>query len=215
MAETRVRLSIFPLAGAILLPRAQLPLHIFEMRYRALVKDAMARDRRIAMIQPREPEEDDNENPPLFEVGCVGKVAEVEALDDGRFNVILEGVSRFRVVRELDVTTPFRQIEGSIAGFGDEREPAPLSIAMRGGLFSESRKFATALGYAVDWDAVEELDDEALVNMITQVAPFDIASKQALLEVETMEERSDMLIQFMEFFRMHQATGGDDRATLQ
>ncbi|MBC2776312.1 LON peptidase substrate-binding domain-containing protein [Parasphingopyxis marina] len=215
MGETRVRLSIFPLAGAILLPRAQLPLHIFEMRYRALVKDAMARDRRIAMIQPREPEEDDNENPPLFEVGCVGKVAEVEALDDGRFNVILEGVSRFRVIRELDVTTPFRQIEGSIEGFGDDIEPDPLSIAMRGGLFDESRKFATALGYAVDWDAVQELDDEALVNMITQVAPFDIASKQALLEAASMEERSEMLIQFMEFFRMHQATGGDDRATLQ
>jgi Lon protease-like protein len=211
MSEPPVRLSIFPLAGAILLPRAQLPLHIFEPRYQALVTDAMARDRRIAMIQPR----DQSDKPALFNVGCIGKVSEVEALDDGRFNLILEGLTRFRVVRELDSTTAFRQIEAIISEFGDDIVDDPLSIALRGGLIAESKRFARLLGYAVDWSAVETLDDESLVNMISQVAPFDVAAKQALLEAPASADRAELLIQFMEFFRMHQQTGGEDSATLQ
>ena len=108
-----------------------MPLHIFEPRYQALVKDAMARDRRIAMIQPRsEGGEDGGRNPPLFEVGCIGKVAEVEAMEDGRFNIILEGLTRFRIVRELDVTTSFRQVEAITQEFGDDAVAEPLSIAM-------------------------------------------------------------------------------------
>ena len=213
MSENPVRLSIFPLAGAILLPRAQLPLHIFEPRFRALVQDAMARDRRIAMIQPRG--ESGGDRPALFDIGCIGKIAEVEAMDDGRFNLILDGLTRFRIVRELDVTTAFRQVEAVTGEFDDEAGAEPLSIAMRGGLIDESKKFAAALGYSVDWDAVDTLDDETLVNMVAQVAPFDTVAKQALLEAPTIDDRSELLIQFMQFFRMHQQAGGDDRATLQ
>ena len=94
------RISLFPLAGALLFPRAYLPLHIFEPRYRAMVKDALARDRRIGMVQPRG---GGGPKPALFEVGCLGRIADVEALDDGRFNLVLEGLTRFRIVRELDV----------------------------------------------------------------------------------------------------------------
>lgn len=211
MSESPIRLSIFPLAGAILLPRAQLPLHIFEPRYQALVQDSMARDRRIAMIQPRS----DGDRPDLFDVGCIGKVAEVEAMDDGRFNLILDGLTRFRLVRELDATTPFRQVEAVTGEFDDDAVAEPLSIAMRGGLIDESKTFASALGYSVDWEAVDTLDDETLVNMIAQVAPFDTVAKQALIEAPTIDDRSELLIQFMQFFRMHQQSGGDDRATLQ
>ena len=103
------RLSIFPLQGALLFPGLHLPLHLFEPRYRALITDALARDRRIAMIQPQGPGDD----APLFGIGCVGKIGEFEALDDGRFNVILEGVARFRLIRELDVATPFRRSRAS------------------------------------------------------------------------------------------------------
>jgi len=214
MAQTPVRLSLFPLAGAILLPRAQLPLHIFEMRYRSLVKDAMARDRRIAMIQPRE-DAAEGERTSLFDIGCVGRIAEVEALDDGRFNLILEGTTRFKLIRELDAATSFRQAEAITDLFDDEAEAEPLSIALRGGLIDESKKFADMLGYAVDWDAIETLDDENFVNMVAQVAPFDVAAKQMLLEAPTIADRAELIIQFMQFFRMHQQQGGDDRATLQ
>lgn len=211
-----MRLSIFPLAGAILLPHSQLPLHIFEMRYRALVKDAMARDRRIAMIQPRVRVESEGDRPPLFDIGCIGRVAEVEALDDGRFNIILEGTTRFRLVEELDAATAFRQVEASVEEFaGDEYEAEPLPIALRGGLLDESKRFARILGYDVDWDAYEQLDDETMVNLAAQVSPFDTAAKQALLEAPDIAERAELLIQFMEFFRAHEERGGDGRATLQ
>jgi Lon protease-like protein len=207
------RLSIFPLAGALLFPRTHLPLHIFEPRYRALVSDALARDRRIAMIQPRDQPAGASQSD-LFDVGCVGRIAQFEALDDGRFNVVLEGLTRFRLVSEIDVTTPFRQIQASFDGFDDADEQPPLGIALRADLERESRRFADARGYAVDWDAVGRLDDESLVNGIAQIAPFDVASKQALLESATVPERADLLVQFLQFFRL-QDSGGESGGTLQ
>ena len=98
--STLTRLSIFPLPGAILFPRLRLPLHIFEPRYRALISDAMARDQMIAMIQPR-PGHALGGAPPLFDIGCIGKIEHVEAMEDGRYNIILDGLSRFRVRREV------------------------------------------------------------------------------------------------------------------
>jgi Lon protease-like protein len=200
------RLSIFPLTGALLFPGMQLPLHIFEPRYRALVRDAMARDRRIGMIQPR----DSGPVPSLFDMGCIGRVGEIEALEDGRFNIVLTGIARFRVRRELDVTTPFRQVEAMI-----ERELDPdeaLAPIERASLERESRRFADAQGYLVDWAAVTRLDDAALVNGIAQVAPFDAASKQSLLEAPTLKERAERAIQLMQFFGR---TDEDGPSTLQ
>ena len=208
--KTLTRMSAFPLTGALLFPRMQLPLHIFEPRYRALVSDAMARDRRIAMIQPRHSESGGmGEKPPLFQTGCVGHIAQVEALEDGRYNLVLEGVSRFTLVRELDVTTPFRQIEGI---FIDDSEDPGLGIADRASVEIEARKFAMSQGYVVDWEAVTRLDDEALINGIAQIAPFDVAAKQALLEATTLSDRADLIVQLMQFFGRHD---GDDRVTLQ
>ncbi len=203
---TATRLSIFPLSGAILFPGLQLPLHIFEPRYRALVGDALARDRRIAMIQPQEV----REGAPLFEVGCVGKIEDVETTEDGRYNIVLGGVARFRVLRELGVATPFRQIEAELIA-----EPADetLSLGERASFEAEARKFADAQGYAIDWDSVARLDDTSLINGVSQIAPFDAASKQALLEAHDLSTRCELLVQLMEFF----ARGDPDegRVTLQ
>ncbi|MFS0737915.1 LON peptidase substrate-binding domain-containing protein [Sphingomonas sp. 1P06PA] len=210
MAGSRQRLSIFPLAGALLFPRSQLPLHIFEPRYRAMVADALARDRRIAMIQPR----DRGEPPALFDIGCIGRIADVEALDDGRYNLVLEGVSRFRLLRELDAGTSFRQVEASCDEFDDSAEPLALAAIVRADLERESRRFAEARGYMVDWDAVARLDDEALVNGIAQIAPFDVAAKQALLELPDIRARAELLVQFMQFFARRN-DDGEDSATLQ
>jgi uncharacterized protein len=206
-ATTTTRLSIFPLPGAVLYPGLQLPLHIFEPRYRALVSDALARDRRIAMIQPQGREE----GAPLFQVGCVGKIGQFEALDDGCYNIILEGEARFRLLRELDAVTPFRQIEAELLS-----EPADevLSAVERAGFEREARRFAAAQGYRVDWESVARLDDMSLINGVSQIAPFDAAAKQALLEADGINQRCDLLIQLMQFFGRHD--GGDDGAvTLQ
>ena len=200
------RLSIFPLTGALLFPGLQLPLHIFEPRYRALVGDALARDRRIAMIQPQEPTED----APLYTVGCIGKIGDVETSEDGRYNVVLEGEHRFRVLRELDVATPFRQVEAELIVDPDLET---LSSAERAAFESEARRFADMQGYSVDWDSVQDLDDTSLINGVSQIAPFDSAAKQALLEAPDLRQRCELLIQLMEFFG--RSDPDDDRVTLQ
>jgi Lon protease-like protein len=167
-AVAGTRISIFPLSGAVLYPGLQMPLHIFEPRYRALVGDALVRDRLIGMIQPMQPAE----GAPLYSVGCLGKIGEVEAMEDGRYNILLEGLSRFRVLREM------------------------------------------AQGYRVDWEQVTRLDDAALINGVSQIAPFDTAARQALLEADSLSARCELLVQLMQFFGKR---GDDDgeAATLQ
>lgn len=206
------RITIFPLSGALLFPGLQLPLHIFEPRYRAMVQNVLIRDRQIGMIQPRPLQAHQNvEKPELYDIGCLGKIADVEALEDGRYNIILEGVARFRMVRELDVTTPFRQIEAEIETLPNESEF--LSSIERASIEREAKRFAESQGYMVDWAAVGQLDDELLINGIAQVAPFDPSSKQALLEAANLAERTELLVQLMQFYgRMD---GSEGISTLQ
>jgi Lon protease-like protein len=205
---TSQRISIFPLPGAVLYPGLHLPLHIFEPRYRAMVSDALARDRRIGMIQPQRPVE----GAPLFSVGCLGRIGEVEALEDGRYNIILEGEARFRVIRELDVTTPFRQVEAEMI---DETGRQVLAAVERAGFEREARRFADAQGYAVDWDSVTRLDDLSLINGVSQIVPFDPASKQALLEASDLSARCELLIQLLQFFGHSDSDDDSVGTTLQ
>jgi Lon protease-like protein len=205
-----LRVPVFPLAGALLFPRAQLPLHIFEPRYREMVRDALAAHLPIAMVQPR----DERDPPGLFPIGCLGNIVEYEELDDGRFNIVLEGIGRFRIAHEAQVETPYRQVDADRSGFDDLGEPEPLGIAQRAEIEREARRYADALGYAVDWEAVGRLDDEMLVNGIAQIAPLDTGSKQALLEAPDIAERADLLVQFMQFQRMLPG-GADGPETLQ
>jgi len=204
-----LRVPVFPLAGALLFPRGQLPLHIFEPRYRAMVRDALASDRLIAMVQPKEPGSSAGEEAPpvLFEVGCLGRIGACDELEDGRFNIVLEGLSRFRIAREAAVDTPYRQIDADRSGFHEEEEPV-LAMVQRAEVEREARRYADALGYMVEWESVSRLDDEMLVNGIAQIAPLDVGSKQALLEARSLADRADLLVQFMQFQRM--APGGAD-----
>jgi Lon protease-like protein len=202
---------IFPLAGAILFPRSQLPLHIFEPRYREMVRDAIDGAGRIGMIQPQGFEEHE---PPLYSVGCIGDIVGVEELDDGRFNIVLHGANRFRLIRETEVDAAYRCAEVDIEAF-DDREPEPLSLAQRAEVEREARRLGDAMGLAVDWDAVARLDDEMLVNAIAQVAPFDIGAKQALLEEATLDGRADLLVQLMQFHRAAVTGGAEIEPTIQ
>ncbi len=203
---TATRLAIFPLAGAIVFPGLQLPLHIFEPRYRAMVSDALIGDRRIGMIQPQ----GSGEDAALFSIGCVGRIGEVEALADGRYNIVLEGEARFRLLRELDVTTPYRQVDAELL---DEPDDEVLSSAERASFEREARRFADRQGYSVDWDSVERLDDVLLINGVSQIAPFDAAAKQALLEAGGLRARCELLVQLMQFFG--KSDPDESRVTLQ
>jgi hypothetical protein len=207
-----LRLPIFPLSGAILFPRSQLPLHIFEPRYRDMVRDSIDSAGQIGMIQPQRL--DDDNQAPLYAVGCVGEIVNVEELDDGRFNIVLLGTNRFRFIRDISFDAAYRCAEVDIGTFEDG-EPPPLALAQRAEVEREARRLGDALGLAVDWDAVSRLDDEMLVNAIAQVAPFDVGAKQALLEQPTMAERADLLVQLMQFHRAAVNGGVEIEPTLQ
>jgi len=208
-----MRAPLFPIAGAILFPRAQLPLHIFEPRYRELVRDAVDGDGHIAIVQPQLVEVEDDKKQPIYPVGCLGEIVGLEELEDGRFNIVLNGSNRFRIISEVDLETPYRNADLDVAAF-DDREPEPLPMVQRAEVEREARRLGDALGLAVDWSAVSRLDDEMLVNAIAQVAPFDVSAKQALLEADGLETRADLLVQLMEFLRLSQG-GAELQPTLQ
>ena len=207
-----LRVPIFPLPGAILFPRSQLPLHIFEPRYREMVRDAIDGNGRIGMIQPHRV--DDDNQAPLYGAGCIGEVVSIEELDDGRFNIVLLGTNRFRYVRDVEMDASYRCAEVDIEAFDDDEPPA-LSLAERAEVEREARRLGDAMGLAVDWNAVSRLDDEMLVNAIAQVAPFDVGAKQALLEQTVLTGRADLLVQLMQFQRAAVAGGADIEQTIQ
>jgi Lon protease-like protein len=212
VSTSPVRLPLFPLGGAILFPRSHLPLHIFEPRYRLMVEDAVAGGNLIGMIQPKAAPDDGLGPPELYRIGCIGEIVGLEELEDGRYNLVLEGSSRFQLVAEADVGTPYRQAD--VLPFpADASEPGALPSVLRAAVEQESRLLGDAMGLTVDWEAVERLDDEMLVNAIAQVAPFDSGAKQALLESSGLGARAELLIQLMQFLRV--ATGGDLNPRMQ
>ncbi len=189
-------IPVFPLAGALMLPRAELPLNIFEPRYLAMVRDAMDGHRLIGMVQPK----DDTEPPALYEVGGLGRITQFAETGDGRFLITLVGLTRFRIARELDVSTPYRQVVPDFEPYAaDWREPDPLPAAVRADLENSLRAYLDTQGLSADWDAVSGADDESLVNTLTAVCPFDVAEKQALIEAPSLRDRAGVLSTLMAF----------------
>lgn len=209
------RIPVFPLSGALVYPRGRLPLHIFEPRYRTMIRDAMAGDRVIGMVQPREHGESHPvKGPPLFAIGGLGRISQCTETNDGRFLISLEGVSRFRIARELEVATPYRQVEVDYAVFpADQITAEPLMPAMRAAIESELTNYLERSALSADWEAVVDSDDEGLVNTLACACPFAAAEKQALFEAEDLAARAELLLQIMQF-----ATGPADpemKETLQ
>jgi Lon protease-like protein len=189
---------VFPLSGAILLPRAVLPLNIFEPRYLAMTRDAMATDRLIAIVQPREAEGRDP--PPLFEVGSIGRITRFSETGDGRFLIALTGLIRFRVASELAVTTPYRQVTADYSPFRlDWDPPAPLGEGGRARVETALRAYLRAQELSADWEAVANADDESLIHTLAAVCPFDLLERQALLEAPDLAARAETLATLMTF----------------
>ncbi len=208
LADLPRRVRLFPLAGVILLPRATMPLNIFEPRYLALVRDAMAADRMIAMIQPRADEP--AERPPLFEVGAIGRITQYAETGDGRYLIALSGLARFRLTAELPVTTAYRQAEVDYAPYAADWGPAePLAAAARADLETQLKAYLEAQGLSADWDAVRNADDESLVNTLTVVCPFQPAERQALLEAPGLPDRARTLVMLMQFAPTPEAASTD------
>ena len=191
------RIPIFPLTGALVLPRGQLPLNIFEPRYLAMVRDAMAGQRLIGMVQPKD---EGGARPSLYPIGGLGRITQFAEADDGRFVIALTGITRFRIVEELEVDTPYRQVIASYSEFAQDWGASdPLPAAVRAGLEESLKTYLDAQGLGADWDAVSNADDESLVNALSGVCPFDPAEKQALLEAPDLRSRADALATLMAF----------------
>jgi Lon protease-like protein len=205
-------IAVFPLSGALLLPRGQMPLNIFEPRYLAMIDDALRSGHRvIGMIQPDPSHPGPDESKPhLFQVGCVGRISQFAESGDGRYAIQLTGVARFRIEQELAVTTPYRQCKVTYRPFADD------FIARKGedevdrdALLGALTAFLKANNLKADWEGIESAPNEALVNALAMMSPYDAAEKQALLEAPDLKTRAEILVAVTQIELAKTNTSGD------
>jgi Lon protease-like protein len=204
-------LPVFPLAGALLLPRGQMPLNIFEPRYLAMVDDAFRDGHRlIGMIQPDVTHSRSEAEPALFRVGCVGRITQLAESGDGRYILELTGISRFKVVEEIEVLTPYRQCKVDYFPYADD------FVARKGeedvnreALIDTLRAFLKVNNLKVDWEGVESAPNEALVNALAMMSPYGAPEKQAMLEAPDLKTRAEILVAVTEMDLAKKRTSGD------
>ena len=189
-------IPLFPLPGALLLPRGQMPLNIFEPRYLAMIDDSLRDGHRlIGMIQPDAAHGGSTDKPALFKVGCVGRITQLAESGDGRYLIELTGVARFRVEEELPVKTLYRQCRVSYAPFADDFVARKGENAVdRAALLTALTDFLAANDLKADWEGIEKAPNEALVNALSMMSPYGPAEKQALLEAPDLKTRAEILI---------------------
>lgn len=210
-SELPETLAVFPLPGALLLPRARLPLHIFEPRYLQMLEDALKTPGRlIGMIQPNEiPGRNGNG---LHTIGCAGRIMQFSETEDGRYLITLGGVSRFRVLKEVEGFTPYRRCDVTWNGFERDLGPEEKDTGF------DRERFLTLLGryfeareLSADWSTLKEADDELLLNSLSMMLDFEPEDKQALLEAPSLSTRRETLVTLIEF----QLRGGQESEVLQ
>lgn len=205
-------IPVFPLPGALLLPRGQMPLNIFEPRYLAMVDDSLRDGHRlIGMIQPDVAHSPKNsDKPALFRVGCVGRITQLAESGDGRYILELTGVARFKVVEELEVLTAYRQCKVDFFAFVDDFTARMGEDEVdREALLAVLADFLKANNLKVDWEGVESAPNEALVNALAMMSPYGPAEKQAMLEAPDLKTRAEILIAVTEMDLAKKRTSGD------
>ncbi|MEO1679163.1 MAG: LON peptidase substrate-binding domain-containing protein [Pseudomonadota bacterium] len=192
-------IPLFPLPGALLLPRARLPLHIFEPRYLAMLDDTMKTGHRlIGMVQPREVPEGSARR--LHTIGCAGRLTGFSETEDGRYMITLSGISRYRITREVDGFTPYLRAEIEWAGFERDRGPAEEDPSFdRPDFLKLLSRFFAARALSTDWDSLKEAEEELLINSLSMLCPFEVEDKQALLEAPSLSTRRETLVTLIEF----------------
>lgn len=197
-SELPVTIPVFPLPGALLLPRARLPLHIFEPRYLAMLDDALkAPQRLIGMIQPHGTNMESNS---LQAIGCAGRVTAFSETEDGRYMITLTGISRFRVQKEVEGFTPYRRCEVSWDGFERDMGATETDPGFnRDSFFNLLGRYFDAEELQTDWDSLKGAEDELLINSLSMLCPFEPEDKQALLEAPSLETRRETLVTLIEF----------------
>jgi Lon protease-like protein len=204
-------IPVFPLAGALLLPRGQMPLNIFEPRYLSMVDDSFRDGHRlIGMIQPDVAHSKDSDKPVLFRVGCVGRITQLAESGDGRYILELTGITRFKVVEELEVLTAYRQCKVDYFAFVDDFTARMGEDAVnREALLVALADFLKANNLKVDWEGIESAPNEALVNALAMMSPYGPAEKQAMLEAPDLKTRAEILVAVTEMDVAKKRTSGD------
>ncbi|MGV6804400.1 MAG: LON peptidase substrate-binding domain-containing protein [Ruegeria sp.] len=202
--------SVFPLPGALLLPRSRLPLHIFEPRYLQMLDDALkTKERLIGMVQPNPCQSNDSK---LHQIGCAGRVTQFSETEDGRYLITLSGVSRFRIRSEQDGFTPYRRCSVDWAGFDRDLGKGEVDDRFdRDGFLTLLERFFSSRQLSTDWESLQEADDELLVNSLSMLLDFDPEDKQALLEAPCLRTRRETLVTLIEY----SLRGGSNEETLQ
>ena len=192
-------IPVFPLPGALLLPRARLPLHLFEPRYLQMFDDALKSNTRlIGMVQPNEVP--GREGTGLHTIGCAGRITQFSETEDNRYMITLGGVSRFRVVKEVDGFAPYRRCEVNWDGFDrDLGAPEKDDMFNRKPFLNKLTQFFETRGLNADWDTLNEADDELLINSLSMMLDFDAEEKQALLEAPSLSTRRETLVTLIEY----------------
>jgi len=207
-------IPVFPLPRALLLPRTELPLNIFEPRYLQMIEDVIRGDRVIGMIQPNEPEENASKEPPLYQVGCTGRLTAFSETGDGRYQVVLTGIARFRIVEEVNVTTPYRQCKVDYAPFAEDLvQGVGEDEVDRDALLKTLANYLAANSIEADWAGITQAPIEALVNGLSLMSPFGVREKQALLEAPDLKSRAELLVAATEISLA--AGERDENGTLQ
>jgi uncharacterized protein len=203
-------IPVFPLPGALLLPRGQMPLNIFEPRYMAMIDDVLRGHRLVGMIQPDAANPGPESKPNLYKVGCVGRITQLAETGDGRYLLQLTGIARFRVDEELSVSTPYRQCRVTYAPFIDDFTARKGEDAVdRASLLRALSDFLTANNLKADWEGIENAPNEALVNALAMMSPYGIAEKQALLEAPDLKTRAEILVAATEIELAKKTSGGE------
>jgi Lon protease-like protein len=198
---------IFPLTGVLLLPRGRLPLNIFEPRYLAMTRDALAGERLIGMVQPSDPRVV-ADNPPVYPTGCAGRITSFSETDDGRFLITLTGVSRFRIREELPLMEGYRRVVPEWRTFAGDLASEDEPAFDRDRLLRGLRTYFQQHRIEADWDAITSVPGERLVTSIAMICPFEPNEKQALLEAPDLDERARLLTAIVEMAAVNQSRDG-------
>jgi Lon protease-like protein len=204
-------IPVFPLPGALLLPRGQMPLNIFEPRYLEMVDDALRDGHRlIGMIQPDPAHPGGPDRPNLYKVGCVGRITQIAETGDGRYLMQLTGVTRYRIIQELPVITAYRQCAVDYTPFIDDLTARKGEEHVdRKAVLAALTQYLKANDLKADWDGIENAPNEALVNALAMMSPYDPAEKQAMLEAPDLKTRAEILIAITEIALARSNTEGD------
>ena len=190
------RFPIFPLRGCLLLPGGNLPLNIFEPRYLAMVRDAMLTDRVIGMVQPRL-DGDKRPAPELFRTGCAGRIGNFSETEDGRFLITLTGLCRFDIARELEVETPYRQVQPDYGRWRRDLQPSQPPASLKAELLAVLKHYFVKHGIEADWRTLEAAPLAALITSLAMICPFEANEKQALLEAADLDRQGRLLVALM------------------